>query len=234
MAITKQAVRYDVGGKAHESLAVWDDAVAGQRPLVLVAPTFMGRSAFEEGKAERLAGLGYAAMAVDIYGVDRKPADFDEAGAAMQTLNGDRAGLAAMMQAAFDAARELEVADASKIAAIGFCFGGKCVLDLARQGADLKGVVTFHGIFDPPGIPMAETIPAKILALHGWDDPLAKPEAVIAFAAEMTGKKADWQLHAYGDTEHGFTNPGRPQMYRADADRRSWQAMENFLDEVFG
>lgn len=234
MAITRQAVRYDIGGKTYESLAVWDDAVAGRRPVVLVAPTFMGRSAFEEGKAERLAGLGYAALAVDIYGVDAKPANLDEAPAAMQRVNSDRAGLAAMMQAALEAARGLEVADAGRSAAIGFCFGGKCVLDLARQGADLKGVVTFHGIFDSPGIPVAETVPAKILALHGWDDPLAKPEAVIAFAAEMTGKKADWQLHAYGHTEHGFTNPGRPQMYRPDADRRSWQAMENFLGEVLG
>ena len=234
MAITRQAVRYDIGGKTYESLAVWDDAVAGRRPVVLVAPTFMGRSAFEEGKAERLAGLGYAALAVDIYGVDAKPANLDEAPAAMQRVNSDRAGLAAMMQAALEAARGLEVADAGRSAAIGFCFGGKCVLDLARQGADLKGVVTFHGIFDSPGIPVAETVPAKILALHGWDDPLAKPEAVIAFAAEMTGKNADWQLHAYGQTEHGFTNPGRPQMYRPDADRRSWQAMENFLGEVLG
>jgi dienelactone hydrolase len=232
MAVTRQAVRYDVGGKSHESLAVWDDAMTGRRPVVLVAPTFMGRSPFEEGKAERLAALGYAALAIDIFGVDVKPANVDEASAAMQALNSDRTGLAARMQAALDAALGLEVADAGRAAAIGFCFGGKCVLDLARQGADLKGVVTFHGIFDRPGIPMADTISAKILALHGWDDPLARPEVVIAFAQEMTDRKADWQLHAYGHTEHGFTNPGRPHMYRADADRRSWQAMENFLGEV--
>jgi len=233
MAITKQAVRYDVGGKRYESLGVWDDAVSGERPVVLVTPTFMGRSAFEEEKAEKLVALGYAALVVDIFGIDVKPANFDEAGAAMQVVNGDRAGLAAMMQAAFDEALGLEVADAGKAAAIGFCFGGKCVLDLVRQGVDLKGAVTFHGIFDQPGIPVAETIPAKVLALHGWDDPLARPDDVIAFAAEMTGKKADWQLHAYGHTVHGFTNYNRPEMYRPEADHRSWQAMENFLGEVF-
>lgn len=234
MAITKQAARYDVGGKAYESLGVWDDAVAGKRPVVLVTPTFMGRSAFEEEKAGRLAALGYAALVVDIFGIDVKPANFEEAGAAMQAVNGDRAGLAAMMQAALDAALGLPVADAGKVAAIGFCFGGKCVLDLARQGADLKGVVTFHGIFDQPGIPVVDTIPAKVLALHGWDDPLAKPGDVNAFAKEMTDKKADWQLHAYGHAEHGFTNYNRQEMYRENADRRSWQAMENFLGEVFG
>jgi dienelactone hydrolase len=234
MTITKQSVRYDIGGKTYESLAVWDDASAGRRPMVLVAPTFMGRTAFEEAKVERLAALGYAALAVDIFGVDVKPANYDEAGAAMQAVDDDRAGLVAMMQAALDAAIGLDVTDPDKIAAIGFCFGGKCALDLARQGADLKGVVTFHGIFDQPGVPVADTIPAKILALHGWDDPLAKPEDVIAFATEMTEKKADWQLHAYGHTEHGFTNTKRPEMYREAADRRSWQAMENFLAEVFG
>jgi dienelactone hydrolase len=234
MAITKQPVRYDVDGRGYESLAVWDNAITGKRPVVLVAPTFMGRSAFEEAKAEKLAAIGYAALAVDIFGVDVTPANYDEAGAAMQAVNGDRAGLAAMMQAALGAAIGLDVTDASKVAAIGFCFGGKCVLDLARQGADLKGVVTFHGIFDQPGIPVAGTIPAKILALHGWDDPLAKPDDVIAFAQEMTEKKADWQLHAYGQTEHGFTNNRRPEMYREAADRRSWQAMANFLAEVFG
>jgi dienelactone hydrolase len=95
------------------------------------------------------------------------------------------------------------------------------------------GVVAFHGIFDAPDIATADTISAKVLALHGWDDPLAKPEDVIAFAAEMTAKKADWQLHAYGHAEHGFTNYNREEMYRPDADRRSWQAMTNFLGEIF-
>jgi dienelactone hydrolase len=233
MAITKQAVRYEVGGKRYESLGVWDDAASGKRPVVLVTPTFMGRSAFEEEKAEKLAALGYAALVVDIFGIDVKPSNFEEAGAAMQAVNGDRAGLAAMMRAALDAALGLDVAD-GKAAAIGFCFGGKCVLDLVRQGADLKGVVTFHGIFDQPGITVADTIQARVLALHGWDDPLAKPDDVIAFAREMTEKKADWQLHAYGHTVHGFTNYNRPDMFEEKAARRSWQAMKNFLGEVFG
>ncbi len=103
----------------------------------------------------------------------------------------------------------------------------------ARTGAEVKGVVTFHGLFDPPPFETAAAIPARVLALHGWDDPLARPEAVIAFAAEMTAKTRDWQLHAFGHTEHGFTAKHRPQAYRPDADRRAWQALENFLNEIF-
>jgi dienelactone hydrolase len=234
VAITKQAVRYDIGGKSHESLAVWDENGLGQRPAVLIAPTFMGRSAFEEGKAEVFATLGFVGFVIDIFGIEVKPTNAEEATTAMQVLNDDRKGLAAVMTAALDQACALDVVDASKVAAIGFCFGGKCVLDLARTGADLKGVATFHGIFDRPPFESAATIPAKILALHGWDDPLAKPEDVIAFAAEMTDRRADWQLHAYGHTRHGFTAKHRPQMYDETADRRSWQALETFLSELFG
>lgn len=233
MAISRQAVRYKIGGRAHESVAVWDDAVAGPRPAVLIAPTFMGRTAFEEQKAEKLAALGYVGFAVDIFGVDVKPANFDEAGAAMGVLNGDRRMLAQVMTTALEQARALEVVDAARVAAIGFCFGGKCALDLARTGVDLKGVVPIHGLFDPPPFETAPVIPAKVLALHGWDDPLAKPEAVIAFTQEMTAKAGDWQLHAYGHTQHGFTNSSRPEMFQPDADRRSWQTLENFLAEIF-
>lgn len=234
MAIQRKTVRYEIDGKAFESLAVWDDARPGARPGVLVAPTFMGRTAFEDGKAETLAAKGYVGFSIDIFGIDVRPTSVDEAGAAMKLLNDDRALVAQRMTAALEQIRALDMIYDSQIATIGFCFGGKCALDLARTGADVKGVVTFHGIFDTPGIPVADQYAAKILALHGWDDPLAKPEAVIAFAAEMTEKAADWQLHAYGHTEHGFTNFNRPEMYREAADRRSWQALENFLGELFG
>lgn len=233
MTISKEPVRYTIGDKTYESLAVWDDAVAGSRPAVLVTPTFMGRTAFEEEKAEKLAAMGYVGFVVDVFGADVRPTNFDEAAAAMQVVNGDRKGLATMMQTAVDNVRALDVVDAGKVAAIGFCFGGKCVIDLARQGADVAGVVAFHGIFDQPGIPVADTISAKVLALHGWDDPLAKPDDVVAFAAEMTEKKADWQFHAYGHAQHGFTNYNREQMFEPKADRRSWQAMGNFLEEIF-
>jgi dienelactone hydrolase len=129
--------------------------------------------------------------------------------------------------------------DASNTAAIGFCFGGLCVLDIARTGEDLAGVVSFHGLFPAPGNTEGNTVKARVLALHGWDDPMAPPQSVIGLATEMSAMNADWQLHAHGNTMHAFTNPDAndPEMgtvYNAKADRRSWQAMTNFLDELFG
>jgi dienelactone hydrolase len=137
------------------------------------------------------------------------------------------------MAASLAMARGLGVGNAAKVAAIGFCFGGKCVLDLARAGADVQGVVSFHGVFDPPPFANVDKIAAKVLVLHGWEDPLAGPDDIVALGNELTASGADWQIHAYGHVVHGFTNPGRPEMYDAAADARSWQAMQNFLSEIF-
>jgi len=128
--------------------------------------------------------------------------------------------------------------DAARVAAIGFCFGGLCVLDIARTGEDLAGVVSFHGLFAPPGNTSGNSVKAKVLALHGWDDPMAKPEDAVALGSEMTAMGADWQLHAFGNTMHAFTNPDANDadmgtVYNAAADRRSWIAMQNFLHEIF-
>ena len=128
--------------------------------------------------------------------------------------------------------------DGSRLAATGYCFGGLCVLDLARTGRDFRGAVSFHGLFNSPGNTGGNAINAKVLALHGWDDPMVPPESVVELASEMTAAGADWQIHAYGHTAHGFTNPkaNMPDhglFYQADADRRSWQALECFLRELF-
>jgi dienelactone hydrolase len=129
--------------------------------------------------------------------------------------------------------------DADKVGAIGFCFGGLCVLDIARTGEDLAGVVSFHGLFHPPGNTHGNSIKAKVLVLHGWDDPMATPDAVNSLACELSAMRADWQLHAYGNTMHAFTNPAandptRGTVYDEAADRHSWQAMINFFEELFG
>ena len=233
MSIVTRPVRHSHGGISFEAFATWDDASAAPRPLVLVAGTFMGRTRFEEGKARSLAELGYVAVAIDVYGVDHWPADMDQARAAMGALDADRGELKARLHAALGAALSAGApVDPAKVAAIGFCFGGKCVLDLARSGADVAGVVSFHGVYDVPPFPNG-AIKAKILALHGWDDPLAPPDAVLGLAKEMSEAGADWQLHAYGHTVHGFTNPARAGMYSPAADARSWQAMQNFLAELF-
>jgi dienelactone hydrolase len=234
MTLSKQIIRYDVGGVTFESLAVWDDAVAGKRPAVLVAPTFKDKSPFEEQKAEALAALGYVGFAIDIYGVDIQPQGMEDAFAAMQVLNDNRAALRARMEAALAQVRALDVTDPAKVSAIGYCFGGKCVIDLARAGADVRAVIAFHGLFDPPAIPVADVITARVLALHGWDDSSVPPDQVVAFATEMTAKKAAWELHAYGHTVHGFTNYNRPEAYDETADRHSWRAATAWLAEAFG
>lgn len=234
MAVNTRDISHEGPGGPFHGRFAWDDAATGPRPAVLIVPSFMNRTAFEDDKAEKLAAMGYAAFAMDIYGQHRQPGGMDEAWTLMSAVNNDRRLLAERITTAWDRMRAEPEADAARTAAIGYCFGGKCVLDLARSGADVAGVVAFHGLFDPPPFETAPRIGAKVLALHGWDDDLAKPEAVVAFAQEMTDKGADWQLHAYGHTVHAFTNYNRPDMYRADADHRSWQAMTNFLVELFG
>lgn len=234
MSIVHKVLRHEHDGRRFEAYAAWDDGDARSRPIVLIAGTFMGRTGFEGAKARSLAELGYVAIAIDLYGLGHWPEDMDAARVAMEALDADRATLKERLLAALRAARAIGApADAGRVAAIGFCFGGKCVLDLARSGADVAGVASFHGIYDPPPFPHGD-IKAKILVLHGWDDPLAPPDSVLALTSELTEAGADWQIHAFGHTVHAFTNPARVGMYSPDADRRSWRAMADFLEELFG
>ncbi|WP_442499146.1 dienelactone hydrolase family protein [Methylobacter sp. sgz302048] len=238
MAIISNTVGYMDGDVQLEAFFAFDDSVSGRRPAVLINHTWAGRDEFVAEKARKLAGLGYVGFAVDMYGKGILGSGPEENVRLMQPLMDDRAMLQKRMQAALYAVKLLPWVDDAKIAAIGFCFGGLCVLDLARTGADIKGVVSFHGLLSAPGNTQGNAIKAKVLALHGHDDPLAPPEQVLAFEQEMTAAGADWQLHAYGHTMHAFTNPvaNNPDsgmVYQPVADRRSWQAMQNFLAELF-
>ena len=165
--------------------------------------------------------------------------DKEAAFAAMGELRSDRASLRDRLLAVLDEVRKREHVDASKIAVIGYCFGGQCALDVARSAADVAAVASFHGLFDPPGLP-ANAIKAKVLAMHGWDDPMVPPEAVVALGNELTAGGADWQIHAYGHVGHGFTNPNASALgiagvaYNEAAERRSWASLVNFLGEVLG
>ncbi|MCX8048879.1 MAG: dienelactone hydrolase family protein [Methylohalobius sp.] len=215
-----------------------DDAVSVPMPAVLVAHMWGGREAFVCDKARALADLGYLGFALDLYGNAKLGSGPEENARLMQPFLEDRALLQRRMQLALDTVRQLEGVDKSRIAAIGFCFGGLCVLDLARTGADLKGVVSFHGLLKPPGNTQGRRIQAKILVLHGHEDPMVPVEDVIALERELTEAGADWQVHVYGHTMHAFTNPkaNDPKLgtvYHPVAERRSWQAMRNFLEEIF-
>jgi len=209
-----------------------------KRPAVLVSHAWAGRGAFECDKADKLAELGYVGIAIDNYGKGVLGKSMEENSALMTPFVQDRARLRKRLLAGIDAAAGLPQVDKSRMAAIGFCFGGLCVLDMARSGADLRGVVSFHGLFRPSEIPN-EKIRAKILALHGHDDPMVPPDAVLALEKELSAAGADWQIHVYGGTMHAFTNPdaNAPQngmAYNPVAAARAWTSMKNFLSEIFG
>jgi len=238
LSVTTRLVEYDDGQISYQGMLAVDDRVTGERPGILVAHTIRGRSAFEEARAEALAGLGYAAFAIDVYGKAEIDTDEDNKRGHMNALLADRKQLRRRLLRSLEVLRKQPEVDAARTAAIGFCFGGLCVLDIARSGEELAGVVSFHGLLTAPDEKGAQAIPARVLVLHGWDDPLAPPDSVLSLAAEMSAANADWQLHAYGNTVHAFTNPAandttRGTVYYAAADRRSWIAMKNFLDELF-
>ena len=238
MTIQTRTIDYQDGDVDLQGYLAWDDAVEGKRPGVMIAHAWAGRSDFENGKAEALAKLGYVGFALDNFGRGIIGTNTAENSALIQPFLDDRAMLQGRLQIALEVLKGLDEVDASRVAAIGFCFGGLCVLDLARTGTDIRGVVSFHGLFGSPGNTAGNKIKAKVLALHGWDDPMAPPDQVVSLAEELSSMGADWQVHGYGNTMHAFTNPQANDpdfgtVYSPDADRRSWNAMQDFLSEIF-
>jgi dienelactone hydrolase len=231
-----QFLEYRDGSTVLEAYVALPATEQEKRPAVLVCHAWAGRSEFECEKADKLAALGYVGIALDVYGKGVHGKNNDENAALMQPLMADRAMLRRRLLAGLETASTVSMVDTSRIAAIGFCFGGLCALDLARCGAELRGVVSFHGLFVPSTLPNA-AIKAKVLALHGHDDPLAPPDQVLALQQELTQAGADWQVHVYGNTKHAFTNPQAqaPQhglQYQETSAKRAWQNMQNFLAEV--
>ena len=238
MTIQTRTIDYQDGDVDLQGYLAWDDAVEGKRPGVMISHAWAGRSDFENTKAEELAKLGYVGFALDNFGRGILGTSQEENSALIQPFLDDRAMLHGRLQIALEVLKSLDEVDASRVAAIGFCFGGLCVLDLARTGTDICGVVSFHGLFGSPGNTAGNRIKAKVLALHGWDDPMAPPDQVVSLAEELSSMGADWQIHGYGNTMHAFTNPQANDpdfgtVYSPDADRRSWHAMQDFLSEIF-
>ena len=238
MSIQTQSIEYKDGDTTLEAHMAWDDAISGPRPGVMVSHAWGGRSEFDDRKAERLAELGYVGFAIDLYGKGVSGSNPEENSALMQPLLDDRESLQRRMQLALEQINSQKEVDGSRIAAIGFCFGGLCVLDLARTGADLCGVVSFHGLLGAPDNTVENEMTARVLVLHGWLDPHATPEQVLSFANEMTARGANWELQAYGTALHSFTNPDADDpengvQFDASADHRSWDSMWMFLNEIF-
>jgi dienelactone hydrolase len=239
MAIIENTVVYKDEEVVLEAFFAFDDAFTDRRPAVLINHTWAGRDNFVADKARKLAALGYVGFALDMYGKGVLGTSVEENAELMQPFMENRGKLQQRMKIALSTVKLLPWVDDTKVAAIGFCFGGLCALDLARTGVDIKGVVSFHGLLGTPDNTKSNKIKAKILALHGHDDPMGLPEQVLAFQEEMTLAEADWQFVSYGNTVHAFTNPiakdhNSGMVYQADADRRSWLAMQNFLAEIFG
>lgn len=238
MAIQTRDMDYHCDDEVFAGRIAWDDAITSPAAGVLVSHAWAGRSDFENGKAEQLAAMGYVGFALDLYGKGIVGSGPDENSRLMQPFLDERPLLQQRMQLALDELRSLPEVDANKVAAIGFCFGGLCVLDLARSGADVSAVASFHGLLGAPGNTSGNKSAARVLIMHGWDDPMAPPEHVLAVAAEMDALGADWQMHAYGSTLHAFTNPQAADpdhglQYDRVADLQSWNSLAHFLSETF-
>jgi dienelactone hydrolase len=238
-AVRTESVEYTQGDVTLEGYLAYDDAVAGKRPGVLVVHEWDGLGDYVRMRARQLAELGYVAFAVDMYGKGVRAKNPREAAELAGALRNDRPLMRARARAGLDVLRLNPLCDDTRIAAIGYCFGGGAALELARSGADLAGVVSFHGNLDTPRPEDAKNIKAKVLVLAGADDPHVTAAQVAAFEDEMRKAGVDWQLVAYGGAVHSFTNPAagndpqRGAAYNEKADHRSWEAMKQFFAEIF-
>lgn len=239
MAIVRQTLVYDGPGGPFEGVIAYEDEVETARPGVLVVPNVLGQKEADNVHAENLAKLGYVALACDVYGQGKRTQHGPDAATYMNQLNADRLLLRDRLKASLDTLAGFDRVDPTRMAATGYCFGGKCVLDMARAGLPILGGVSFHGVYDRPDYDNVAPIAAKLLVCHGWDDPIGPPDKVVALGEELTRSGADWQIHAYGHAGHAFTDIDRKTStvpgvaYQPKADRRSWQAMTHFLTELF-
>jgi dienelactone hydrolase len=237
--VVTRPIAYNHGDVPLEGYLVYDDAVTKKMPGILVVHEWWGLNDYARSRAEKLAGLGYVAFALDMYGKGKSTEHPEQAGAWMKAINSNMDVWLKRAMAGLDVLKQQPQVDATRLAAIGYCFGGATVQVLAYGGADLKGVVSFHGSLIPVSSDQAGRTRAKILICHGALDPMNTSEAVATYIAAMNTSSIDWQLIAYGGARHSFTNPAADKhgmaalAYSPSADRRSWQDMTLFFDELF-
>ena len=238
-AVKTRIVEYKQGDTVLEGYLAWDSASNVKRPAVLVVHEWTGINDHIRQRTEMLAKLGYVAFSADIYGKGVRPAAQADAAKTAGIYKNDRTLMRARVRAGLEELKKQRFVDTRRLAAIGFCFGGTSVLELARDGADVNGVVSFHGGLSTPAPLDAKNIKGKVLALHGADDPFVKADEVAAFQDEMRQAKVDWQFVSYGNAVHSFTNlaagtdNSKGAAYNEKADKRSWEAMKAFFAEIF-
>jgi len=236
--IKDRLIEYEHNGVLLESYFTYDDSIDGPRPGILISHAWAGRVEQVCEIARKLAELGYAGFALDLYGKGVFGNSPEENRELMTPFLQDRPMLQSRLTLSLETMQKQAEVDSGNCVGIGYCFGGLCMLDLARIGTDIAGVVSFHGLFNAPGNTDDVKIKAKVLALHGNNDPMVHVEVVTAFEEELSAAGADWQIHVYGNTYHAFTNPSAndPEhglVYNETADKRSWLTMKNFLQELF-
>ena len=236
--VKTQSIAYQDGDTMLTGVLAWDDAVTGKRPGVLVIHEWWGLNDYAKGRAEQLAKAGYVAFALDMYGDNKVTTHGKQAGEWMTQITSNidlwkrRAGLG------LDVLKSQQAVDAGKLAAIGYCFGGATVMQMAYGGADVKAVVSLHGSL-PPAPESVTSLTPRVLVAHGRDDKFIPAERIVAFQAGLDRINADWEMTIYSGTRHGFTNPGAGAYgienlaYNETADKRSWNAMMKLFDEVF-
>ena len=238
--VHSKLVEYRDGDTLLEGYYSYDDSIIkGKRPAVLIVHQWMGLTDYEKKRADMLATLGYNVFAVDIYGKGVRPKDTKEAGALATRYKTDRDLLRRRVTAGLDVLQKSELTDPKRVAAIGYCFGGTTVIELARSGADIAGVVSFHGGLDSPKPEDGRNIKCKVLAMQGADDPFVTPKDMAAFEDEMRKNQVDWELVKFGGAVHSFTqwdagsDNSKGAAYNEEADKRSWEDMKQFFAEIF-
>ena len=234
MGISTKSLDYEAGGQTYEGFLAMPEGTP--KAVIVIVHAWGGQSEFDHDKAKLMAEWGYAGFAVDVFGKGKRGETKEECQALIEPLVSNREELQNRLNLSLDVAKKESGCD--KAASIGFCFGGLCVLDMARAAMGVEGVASFHGLLGAPGNTGDKKTSAKVLVLHGWDDPMASPEDVMNFTKEMSDAGTDWQLHAYGNTMHAFTNPDANDpdfgtVYNPDAERRALASLKDFLGELY-
>lgn len=240
--LKEEEIEYKAGDVTLQGFLAYDETIPGKRPGILVVHEWWGHNEYARKRARMLADMGYIALAVDMYGDGKTASHPKEAGEFSSAVMKNMDVATARFKAALEVLKNHDKTQSQDIASIGYCFGGGIVLNMARSGVDLKGVVSFHGSLNTGVTAKAGQVKADVLVLHGADDKFIKPEAIEAFKQEMQQAKVDYKFIAYPDSVHAFTNPnaneygkkfGIPLAYNAQADRLSWTEMQKFFNSLF-